>query len=162
MGAMHDSCIRQTSSTESAIRSLTLRSIHHTALQSLAAATVRDPPIWAAAAAAPAAADDMPSRMFCLPPVVWRDAASCGLDHASPVSRSADSACVRHLLLFSAAGTVIGRGCELGGLSLRAAARLRPPAPAPGVFGHCASGPWQVLAGLGRITMFTAAAVRCG
>ena len=31
-------------------------------------------------AAAPAAADEMPSRMFCLPPVVLRDAASCALD----------------------------------------------------------------------------------
>lgn len=76
--------------------------------------------------------------------------------------RSADSACVGHLLVVSAAGTVIGSGCELGGLSLRAVARLRPPAPAPGVFGHCASGPWQVLGGLGRITMVTVAAVRCG
>jgi hypothetical protein len=62
---------------------------------------------------------------------------------------------VRHLLLVSAAETVIGRGCELGGLSLRAAARLRPPGSAPGVFGHRASGPWQVLAGMWCITMFT-------
>jgi hypothetical protein len=38
-----------------------------------------------------------------------------GLDHASPVSQSADSACVRHLLLVSAAETVIGRGREFGG-----------------------------------------------
>ena len=35
-------------------------------------------------------------------------------------ARPADSACVRHLLVFSAAETVIGPGCELGGLSLRA------------------------------------------
>lgn len=46
--------------------------------------------------------------------------------------RSADSACVGHLLVVSAAGTVIGSGCELGGLSLRAVARLRPPVHAAG------------------------------
>ena len=86
------------------------------------------PPIGAPAAAAPAAAGEMPSRMFCLPLVAWRDAACCGLGRGSSVSWPAGSACVRHLLLVSAAETVIGPGCELGGLSLRAAARPRPPA----------------------------------
>jgi hypothetical protein len=85
-----------------------------------------------------------------------RNAASCGLGHASPVSRSADLACVRHLLLVSAAETVIGRGCELGGGGPARRCRLRPPGSAPGVFpGHRASGPWQVLAGMWCITVCT-------
>jgi hypothetical protein len=67
---------------------------------------------------------------------------------------------VRHLPLVSAAGTVIGRGCELGGLSLRAAARLRPASICTRrLRAHCASGPWLVLAGMWRITMCTAAPV---
>ena len=39
----------------------------------------REPPIGAPVAAAPAAGGDMPSRMFCLVPVAWRDAASSGV-----------------------------------------------------------------------------------
>ena len=68
--------------------------------------------------------------------------------------RPADFACVRHLLLFSAAETVIGAGCELGGLSLRASlpgcshqVRTRRLAR------HRASGLWQVLAVMWCSTM---------
>ncbi len=65
--------------------------------------------------------------------------------------------CVRHPLLFSAAGAVIGPGCQVDGLSLRA------PLPGcghqglhPDFFpGHSISGPWQVLAAMWCITEFT-------
>jgi len=64
---------------------------------------------------------------------------------------------VRHRLLFSAAGAVIGPGCQVDGLSLRA------PLPGcghqglhPDFFpGHRTSGPWQVLAAMWCITAFT-------
>jgi len=64
---------------------------------------------------------------------------------------------VRHPLQFSAAGTVIGPGCQVDGLSLRA------PLPGcghqglhPDFFpGHSISGPWQVLAAMWCITAFT-------
>jgi hypothetical protein len=60
-------------------------------------------------------------------------------------------------LLFSAAGAVIGPGCQVDGLSLRA------PLPGcghqglhPDFFpGQRTSGPWQVLAGMWCITAFT-------
>lgn len=65
---------------------------------------------------------------------------------------------VRHPLLFSAAEAVIGPGCRVNGLSLRA------PIPGsghqglhPDFFpGHRTSGPWQVLAAMWCITPFTA------
>jgi phytanoyl-CoA dioxygenase PhyH len=65
--------------------------------------------------------------------------------------------CVRHPLLFAAAGAVIGPGCRVSGLSLRA------PLPGcghqglhPDFFpGHRTSGPWQVLAAMWCITEFT-------
>jgi hypothetical protein len=65
--------------------------------------------------------------------------------------------CVHHPLLFSAAHAVIGPGCEVNGLSLRA------PLPGcghqglhPDFFpGHRISGPWQVLAAMWCITEFT-------
>jgi hypothetical protein len=65
--------------------------------------------------------------------------------------------CVQHPLLFSAADAVIGPGCQVGGLSLRA------PLPGcghqglhPDFFpGHRISGPWQVLAAMWCITAFT-------
>jgi hypothetical protein len=41
--------------------------------------TNAEPPVGAPVAAAPAAGGDMPSRMFCLVPVAWRDAASSGV-----------------------------------------------------------------------------------
>jgi hypothetical protein len=47
MGTVRDTCTRQSSGAESAISSLTLPSVCNTALQSLALATARDPPIWA-------------------------------------------------------------------------------------------------------------------
>jgi ectoine hydroxylase-related dioxygenase (phytanoyl-CoA dioxygenase family) len=64
---------------------------------------------------------------------------------------------VRQPLLFSAADTVIGPGCRVDGLSLRA------PLPGcghqglhPDFFpGHSTSGPWQVLAAMWCITGFT-------
>ncbi len=64
---------------------------------------------------------------------------------------------VRQPLLFSAAGAVIGPGCQVNGLSLRA------PLPGcghqglhPDFFpGHRISGPWQVLAAMWCITAFT-------
>jgi ectoine hydroxylase-related dioxygenase (phytanoyl-CoA dioxygenase family) len=64
---------------------------------------------------------------------------------------------VRQPLLFSAADTVIGPGCQVDGLSLRA------PLPGcghqglhPDFFpGHHTSGPWQVLAAMWCITGFT-------
>jgi ectoine hydroxylase-related dioxygenase (phytanoyl-CoA dioxygenase family) len=67
------------------------------------------------------------------------------------------AACVQHPLLFSAADAVIGPGCQVNGLSLRA--------PLPGC-GHQGlhpdffprqriSGPWQVLAAMWCITAFT-------
>ena len=64
---------------------------------------------------------------------------------------------VRPPLLFSAADTVIGPGCQVGGLSLRA------PLPGcghqglhPDFFpGHRTSGAWQVLAAMWCITGFT-------
>jgi hypothetical protein len=63
---------------------------------------------------------------------------------------------VRQPLLFSAADTVIGPGCRVGGLSLRA------PLPGCGLQGlhpdffpgHRTSGPWQVLAAMWCITGF--------
>ncbi len=64
---------------------------------------------------------------------------------------------VRHPLLFSAAQAVIGPGCQVNGLNLRA--------PLPGCGhqglhpdfypGHRTDGPWQVLAGMWCITEFT-------
>jgi hypothetical protein len=71
----------------------------------------------------------------------------------SPVPYSVDGrpaalACVRHLLLFSAAGMVIGRGC--GARRAGASARRRPPASAlRRLPGHRASGPWPVPAACG-------------
>jgi ectoine hydroxylase-related dioxygenase (phytanoyl-CoA dioxygenase family) len=64
---------------------------------------------------------------------------------------------VRQPLLFSAADSVIGPGCQVSGLSLRA------PLPGcghqglhPDFFpGHSTSGPWQVLAAMWCITEFT-------
>jgi hypothetical protein len=64
---------------------------------------------------------------------------------------------VRQPLLFSAADTVIGPGCRVDGLGLRA------PLPGcghqglhPDFFpGHRTSGPWQVLAAMWCITEFT-------
>jgi hypothetical protein len=75
------------------------------------------------------------------------------LDPADP--GSAD--CVRHPLLFSAAEAVIGPGCEVDGLGLRA------PLPGcghqglhPDFFpGQHISGPWQVLAAMWCISAFT-------
>jgi Phytanoyl-CoA dioxygenase (PhyH) len=63
----------------------------------------------------------------------------------------------RHPVLFSAAEAVIGPGCQVDGLSLRA------PIPGsghqglhPDFFpGHRTSGPWQVLAAMWCITAFT-------
>ena len=60
-------------------RSRMPRSSCDAASRPLAAAVPRDPPIGAPVAAAPAAGDDMPSRMFCLVAVAWRDAASSGV-----------------------------------------------------------------------------------
>jgi hypothetical protein len=76
------------------------------------------------------------------------------LDRADP----GFAACKQHPLLFSAARAVIGPGCEVDGLSLRA------PLPGCGHQGlhpdfypdHRTSGPWQVLAALWCITAFTA------
>jgi hypothetical protein len=64
---------------------------------------------------------------------------------------------VRHPLLFSAASAVIGPGCHVNGLSLRA------PLPGcghqglhPDFFpGHRTTGPWQVLAAMWCVTEFT-------
>ena len=57
----------------------------------------------------------------------WDGVVSVRLDPADP----GYAPLVRPPLLFSAADTVIGPGCQVGGLSLRAAAGLRPPGPAP-------------------------------
>ncbi len=67
------------------------------------------------------------------------------------------AACAQHPLLLHAADAVIGPGCEVDGLSLRA--------PLPGCGhqglhpdfapGHSTSGPWQVLAAMWCVTAFT-------
>jgi Phytanoyl-CoA dioxygenase (PhyH) len=75
------------------------------------------------------------------------------LDHADP--DFADY--VRHPLLLRAAEAVIGPGCQVSGLSLRA------PLPGSGhqglhpdfYPGHSTAGPWQVLAAMWCITAFT-------
>jgi hypothetical protein len=69
-------------------------------------------------------------------------------------ARPADSACVRHLLVFSAAGTVIGLGLRTRRAEpARAAARLRLPGLRPASCPGTASGPRQVLAGMWCSTM---------
>lgn len=76
------------------------------------------------------------------------------LDLADP----AFSELVRHPVLVSAAEAVIGPGCQVDGLSLRA------PIPGSGhqglhpdfYPGHRTSGPWQVLAAMWCITAFIA------
>ena len=83
----------------------------------------------------------------------WDGVVSVRLDPADP----GYAPLVRQPLLFSAADTVIGPGCQVDGLSLRA------PLPGcghqglhPDFFpGHRTSGPWQVLAAMWCITGFT-------
>ncbi len=89
------------------------------------------------------------------PDMRWEEAGvvSVRLDVADPDF----AACVQHPMLFSAADAVIGPGCEVNGLSLRA------PLPGcghqglhPDFFpGQSISGPWQVLAAMWCITAFT-------
>ena len=89
------------------------------------------------------------------PDVKWEEAGvvRLRLDLADP----AFAELVRHPVLFSAAETVIGPGCQVDGLSLRA------PIPGSGhqglhrdfYPGHRTSGPWQVLAAMWCITPFT-------
>jgi hypothetical protein len=90
------------------------------------------------------------------PDVKWEEGGVVGLRLS--LADPGFAGLVRHPLLFSAAGEVIGPGCEVTGLSLRA------PLPGsghqglhPDFFpGHRLYGPWQVLAAMWCITAFIA------